>query len=182
MLLSLIRGLLGGQQEHPLATVSQGAQFEPAESSSAVASPPPKVQRVRRSPSLRSAGLGSAAQRRALRSAAILTTEDLLRSNAAELVQRLQWPALAERRVRRWQRAIRMARAIRTMTPRHALMLHAIHRRSVRAVAEEVAPRLHRDLERYALSSRGAKQLGDHPLPSLDEVRRWIEEARRRMS
>lgn len=170
MLLSLIRGLLGAQQES-LATLRQ--PLEPA--------PPPKVNRVRRSPTLRAAGIGSVAQRRALRSVGVLTADDLLRADAAELVQRLHWPAVAERCVRRWQRAIRMARAIRTMTPRDALMLRAVHRRSVRALASEAAPRLYRDLKRYALSSRGAKQLGEHPLPSLDDVRRWIEEAQQRV-
>ena len=188
MLISLIRGLLGGQQEHPLATISPAVDSKPADAPKPAESPsiesasPTPAKPGRRAPTLRAAGVGSVAQRRALRSVGVLTTEDLLRTDAASLVQRLQWPAVAERRVRRWQRAIRMARTIRSMTPRDALMLRGIHRRSVRAVASDSAPRLYRDLKRYALSSRGAKQLADHPLPSLEQVRRWIDEAQQRGS
>lgn len=172
MLLSLIRGLLGGQEVRQCHVVSP----QPAETR-----PRPAADRPRRVPTLRSAGIGSIAQRRALRSVNIRTTDELLEADPDELVARLRWPDVAQLSVRRWQRAIRVARAIPSMTPRDALILQAVHRRTVRAIASEAAPRLHRDLKRYALSSHGTKRLGDRPLPSLDQVRRWIEGARERV-
>lgn len=178
MLLSLIRGLLGGQgttlgDEHQRAAPSQQAA-EPILR--------PSIGRSRRSQTLSAAGIGSARQRRALRSVEIRTTDDLLRADPCELAAQLRWPPVAQRGVRRWQRAIQMARAIPSMTPLDALMLRTVHRRTLRAIASEDAPRLHRDLKRYALSSRGAKCLGDRPLPTLEDVRRWIEAAKERVS
>lgn len=219
MLLSLIRGLLGGGNRSPMPPPSAERQsrtewrcvqgprpLEPAVETKpteplALSSHPvigdqradatalsqnrepirrPSRGRSRRPQSLAAAGIGSAAWRRALRSIGIRTTDDLLHADPCELAERLRWPVTAEQRVRRWQRAIRMARAVPAMTPLDALMLRAVHRRTLRAIASEEAPRLHRDLKRYALSSRGAKHLGDRPLPSLDDVRRWVEGARER--
>lgn len=141
----------------------------------------PSIPRSRRPQTLSAAGIGSSGQRRALRSIHIRTTDDLLEADPAELVQQLQWPPAGERAVRRWQRAIRTAQTISSMTPLDALMLRAIHRRTLRALASEDAPRLYRDLKRYALSSAGARRLGNRPLPSLEQVRKWIEGARARL-
>ncbi|WP_164100962.1 DUF4332 domain-containing protein [Candidatus Laterigemmans baculatus] len=129
---------------------------------------------------LRQAGLGSPAQRRALRSIGIRTTDELLAADSVELAERLGLSPRAAATLRRWQRAIRLARLLPAMMPREALLLRAVHRKTLRSLANESPLRLRRDLQRYALSTAGARLLGDQPLPAVEQIRAWIETARRR--
>lgn len=185
MILSFIRGLLGGR---PTAAASELRPAVPQPTSPQPISPLMGVSRAgkprpkrRRPLSLRDAGLGSAAQRRALRSLEIRTTADLLAADPLEIAQRLGLSAGAAGVMRRWQRAIRLSRLLPAMTPREALLLHAVHRKTLRSIAEESAPRLRRDLGRYALSTAGSRLLADQPLPSPERVKGWVEAARRRV-
>jgi hypothetical protein len=60
------------------------------------------------------------------------------------------------------------------MMPRDALLLISIHRRSARGLACESPASLHRDLERFAESTRGRTQLRGRRIPSMRRLKRWI--------
>ncbi|TWT89372.1 DUF4332 domain-containing protein [Neorhodopirellula pilleata] len=108
----------------------------------------------------------------------VQTAGDLVYSDLPKIASRLSHPERAERALRRYRAAIRMSLAIDTMMPRDALLLVAIHRRSVASLSRESAAQLHRDLERFSLSSRGSKLLGNRGVPSLRRVKAWVSTCR----
>ncbi|MEM9368274.1 MAG: DUF4332 domain-containing protein [Planctomycetota bacterium] len=109
-----------------------------------------------------------------LASAGFITAGDLATCRLEHLAKQHGWKRRTRARVRRLQRAIRMAASIDGMMPRDAMLLIAIHRRDVQALACETAAGLRRDLERFALSSRGERFLGTRHLPSLRRLKEWI--------
>ena len=106
----------------------------------------------------------------------ILTCGDLARANPDRVASHFSAPRKAAGVVRRYRRAIRLASAVPGMMPRDALLLVSIHRRSVRGLAAESPSALHRDLERYAESTKGRQQLRGRRVPSTRRLRRWIAE------
>lgn len=104
----------------------------------------------------------------------VQTAGDLVFGDPAKIAATLPNSPRAERVLRRYRAAIRMAAAIDSMMPRDALLLVSIHRRSVASLSRESAAQLHRDLERFSLSSRGSKLVGRRGVPSLRRVKTWI--------
>ncbi len=80
----------------------------------------------------------------------------------------------AERVIKHYRRAIRFAAAVPGMMPRDAMLLISIHRRSVRGLASESPAALHRDLQRFAASTKGRVQLRGRQVPSTRRLKRWI--------
>jgi len=109
----------------------------------------------------------------------VQTAGDLVYGDSRSIASRLSHPERAERALRRYRAAIRMSLAIDSMMPRDALLLVAIHRRSVASLARESAAQLHRDLERFSLSTRGSKLVGHRGVPSLRRVKAWVSTCRR---
>lgn len=108
----------------------------------------------------------------------IQTAGDLVFADPKKIASTFEHSQRAERAIRRYRNAIRMALAIESMMPRDALMLVAIHRRSVISLARESAAQLHRDLERFSLSTRGSKLVGRRGVPSQRRVKAWIATCR----
>lgn len=104
----------------------------------------------------------------------VVTAGDLLASEPMAVAKQLGVGPRAEPTLRRYRQSIKLAASVRGLMPREAMLLIAIHRRTVGALSLETAAMLHRDLERYALSSRGQKQLRGQRPPSLRRVRRWL--------
>lgn len=75
------------------------------------------------------------------------------------------------------RRCQRFARCLPPMRPWHALLLYAIHRRSPRRLAEESPARLHRDIQRFCLSTSGKRLLKGRPQPTQEQVRVWVQSA-----
>jgi hypothetical protein len=109
-----------------------------------------------------------------LRRLGIVTAGDLSNANPERLAIHFAAPRKALRVIRQYRRAIRFAAAVPGMMPRDALLLISIHRRSVRGLASESAPVLHRDLERFAESTQGRLQLRGRQIPSTRRLKRWI--------
>ncbi len=78
-------------------------------------------------------------------------------------------------------RARRFANRFTDMSSRDARMLFAIHRRSVKAMANESPAVLQRDLQRFALSSRGHRISHGKPVATVAKVRVWVAESRQMM-
>ncbi|MEM9644905.1 MAG: DUF4332 domain-containing protein [Planctomycetota bacterium] len=112
---------------------------------------------------------------RMLSSIGIITVGDLVTAEPLAITKTLHIPAKAEATLRRYQQAIRLAASVPGLMPRDAMLLVAIHRRTVRALAIESPALLQRDLERFAMSSRGQRQLRGRRLPSLRRIRKWID-------
>ncbi len=108
----------------------------------------------------------------------IQTAGDLVFSNPHQIASTFRNTERAERAICRYRAAIKLALTIDSMMPRDALLLVAIHRRSVASVARDSAAQLHRDLERFSLSSRGRKLVGNRSIPSLRRVKTWVAACR----
>lgn len=108
----------------------------------------------------------------------VQTAGDLVFGDPKKIASTFDNSQRAERAIRRYRTAIRMALAIESMMPRDALMLVSIHRRSVSSLARESAAQLHRDLERFSLSTRGSKLVGRRGVPSLRRVKAWVATCR----
>ncbi len=108
----------------------------------------------------------------------IQTAGDLVYGNPSKVAGIFRNQQRAERAIRRYRAAIKLALGIDSMMPRDALLLVAIHRRSVASLARESAAQLHRDLERFSLSSRGSKLIGHRSVPSLRRVKTWVANCR----
>jgi hypothetical protein len=108
----------------------------------------------------------------------IQTAGDLVFSDPKQIAAKFPTPQRAERALQRYRAAIRMALAVESMMPRDALLLVSIHRRSVKSLARESAAQLHRDLERFSLSTRGSKLVGRRGIPSLRRVKIWVATCR----
>ena len=109
-----------------------------------------------------------------LREAGIVTTGDLVRADPQRIAATFGAPAKALRVIKRYRRAIQMAASVPGMMPRDAQLLISIHRRSVRGLARETPAALHRDLQRFAESSPGRRQLRGRRVPSPRRIKRWI--------
>jgi len=106
----------------------------------------------------------------------MVTTGDLARADLTSLAERFGAPSKALPVLKRYHRAIRFAASVPGMMPRDALLLISIHRRSVRGLALESPARLYRDLERFAESTQGRKQLRGRRIPSVRRLKKWITE------
>ncbi|MEM6779662.1 MAG: DUF4332 domain-containing protein [Planctomycetota bacterium] len=106
----------------------------------------------------------------------IRTAGDLLWCQPERIAGSFRAPARACRAIRRFQSAIGLAVAVEGMTPRDAMLLIAIHRRSVDSLAGEHAATLRRDLERFSLSTQGTRLVGNRGIPSLRRIKAWIAE------
>lgn len=115
---------------------------------------------------------------RQLAAIGVQTAGDLIYGDLSKIAKTFSSPERAERAIRRYRAAIKLALGIESMMPRDALLLVAIHRRSVASVARESAAQLHRDLERFSLSSRGSKLVGQRSVPSLRRVKSWVANCR----
>lgn len=120
-------------------------------------------------------GLCSGARCRQLEAIGIVTAEDLVTAELEDLVRRLEAPPAARGVLGSYRRAIRLAMAVPGLTPHEARLLASIHRRTLAALAAESPALLYRDLERFAWSSRGRKQLRGRRLPSPQRVRALVE-------
>lgn len=123
-------------------------------------------------------GLCPATRCRQLAEIGIQTAGDLIYSDPSKIAGAFGNPPRAERAIRRYRAAIKLALGIDSMMPRDALLLVAIHRRSVASLARESAAQLHRDLERFSLSSRGSKLMGRRSVPSQRRVKMWVASCR----
>lgn len=115
---------------------------------------------------------------RQLAAIGVQTAGDLIYGDLRNIAKTFSSPDRVERAIRRYRAAIKLALSIESMMPRDALLLVAIHRRSVASVARESAAQLHRDLERFSLSSRGSKLVGQRSVPSLRRVKSWVASCR----
>ena len=117
-----------------------------------------------------------------LRELGITTAGDLACASPEKLAQHFGAPKKATRILKQYRRAIRFAASVPGMMPRDAMLLISIHRRSVRGLACEKAATLHRDLERFAESSKGMGQLRGRRIPSTRRLKRCIQECESRGS
>ena len=113
-------------------------------------------------------------RRERLEAAGIFTAGDLLMVDLTEIRRRMGTNDRKTRWLARHRRAIRLAAAVPGMMPRDALLLTHVHRRSLNGLAAESPAALHRDLERFALSSDGQRLLRGRPVPNVRRVRGWI--------
>jgi len=109
-----------------------------------------------------------------LRTLGIISAGDLSAADLSQLASHFGAPKKALRMLTQYRRAIRFAAAVPGMMPRDAMLLISIHRRSVRGLACESASSLHRDLERFAESTQGRRQLRGRRIPSTRRLKRWI--------
>lgn len=113
-----------------------------------------------------------------LEKAGVVSAGDLMTADVESLSRRMGAPETAVRTLKRYRRAIRLAASISGMMPNDAMLLFCIHRRSLQALSLESAAALHRDLQRFALSTRGQRQLRGRRVPSVKRLRRWISSSR----
>ncbi len=59
-----------------------------------------------------------------------------------------------------------------------ARLLVAVHRGSLRAMAADNAGQLHRDIQRFLLSTRGQTAFNGKNAPGIEKIRQWVTEAR----
>lgn len=137
---------------------------------------PPRVARLYRVP-LNKLGLFGPTWRQRLTSLGIDTAAQFI-SVTNEQWQQLGMTEAEIRKLRRWEKAVRMASAMPSMKPYEAMMLLAIHRRRRSRLASELPGRLHRDLHRFSLSSPGQRLLRSRPVPDRQRVEAWIQAAR----
>lgn len=104
----------------------------------------------------------------------IITAGDLACADPERLAGHFRASRKAERVVKHYRRAIRFAASVPGMMPRDAMLLISIHRRSVRGLALESPAALHRDLQRFAESTKGRVQLRGRQVPSTRRLKRWI--------
>ncbi len=111
---------------------------------------------------------------RRFRELGIVTAGDLACALPDRLAVHFRATRKAERVIKHYRRAIRFAAAVPGMMPRDAMLLISIHRRSVRGLALESPATLHRDLQRFAESTKGRVQLRGRRVPSMHRLKRWI--------
>ena len=106
----------------------------------------------------------------------IVTAGDLASVDPQRLANHFSARRRAANVFKRYRRAIRLAASVPGMMPRDAMLLISVHRRSVRGLASESPSALHRDLKRYAESTKGRLQLRGRPIPSTRRLKRWINQ------
>lgn len=104
----------------------------------------------------------------------VLTAGDLVTADLAQ-IGRVTGDETLPRLLKRTVRAIQFAAAVPGMMPRDAMLLICVHRRSIRSLATESPAVLHRDLQRFALSTKGQRAMKGRRLPSVKRIRRWVE-------
>ena len=110
----------------------------------------------------------------ALRKAGVLTAGDLATCDPAGLAVRLGGTVKAAAVLKRYRRAVRFAASVPGMMPLDAMLLINIHRRSLRGLAIESPAALYRDLQRFAISTKGQRVLKGRQIPSLRRLKKWI--------
>ncbi len=113
-----------------------------------------------------------------LRKANIFTAGDLASCDPNRIAKQLRISRKALALLKRHRSAIHLAASIPGMMPADATLLIGIHRGDIHSLAMESAGVLHRDLERFALSTAGAKMFGKRRVPSLRKVKRWLSHCR----
>ena len=113
-----------------------------------------------------------------LRQLGIATAGDLAAASPEHLASQFRASRRAQRILKQYRRAIRFAASVPGMMPRDAMLLISIHRRSARGLSQESAGQLHRDLQRFAQSSRGQIQLRGRRIPSPRRLKQWINECK----
>jgi hypothetical protein len=138
--------------------------------------PEPRTQLVRRGDqSLTALRIGSPALRRRLSLAGINTIGELASSEPKQLrsqnlitSRNLHWLTTA-RRVSRLYLQLRLLRIV------DARLLIAVHRGRKSTIGCENAVRLHRDLNRFIVSTAGQQVLGRKKPPTLADVESWVQ-------
>ena len=92
-----------------------------------------------------------------------------------EILSKTGAPTKTVQIIRRYRSAVRIAVCVPGISPRDALLLVSIHRRSIQGLASESATALYRDLELFSLSTKGRRLMRGRRIPSLRRVKRWIE-------
>lgn len=118
--------------------------------------------------------LCSAQRCQRFRDLGVFTAGDLACATPERLAAHFRASRKAERVIKHYRRAIRFAASVPGMMPRDAMLLISIHRRSVRGLAMESPSALHRDLLRFAESTKGRVQLRGRQVPSTRRLKRWI--------
>ncbi len=107
----------------------------------------------------------------------IETIGDLARCDPQQVASAFTATKKAARMIQQYRRAARLSASVPGLLPYDALLLVSIHRRSVRGLSMESPGQLHRDLERFAQSSRGQNQLRGRRLPSIRRIKKWIAQS-----
>jgi hypothetical protein len=123
--------------------------------------------------SLRAAGLGSPWQRRSLVRMGVRTINQLL-EHSGPITSRSGKLVVTRGVFQSWKQAVRVADQLPPMRPLDVLLLKAVQRRSWDSLAASNSRSLHRDIIRFSLTTRGAKLLADHRLPTPGDVERWV--------
>ena len=105
----------------------------------------------------------------------VASAGELAAADPSELAAGFKAPRRATRLIRRFRRAIRFAASVPGMMPQDAHLLISVHRRTIQALALETPAALHRDLQRFAESTPGRRQLRGRRIPSVKRLRRWIK-------
>ena len=169
--------IVTGKQVLLYARVDNRAETGSVSSRSDVATrPPTEASHRERLLSMRLEHTNLCSPRRSarLRDLGVVTAGDLSLADPHWLARQFGAPRKALAVIKQYRRAIRFAAAVPGMMPRDALLLISIHRRSVRGLASESPAALHRDLERFAESTKGRLQLRGRRIPSTRRLKRWI--------
>ncbi|MEM9589271.1 MAG: DUF4332 domain-containing protein, partial [Planctomycetota bacterium] len=122
------------------------------------------------------AGLCGPRRNEQLLRAGLRTCGDLLSANPKQIAADMGLPRRAANTLARYQRSIRLAARVPGLSARDALLLVSVHRKTVKVLSAESPAQLHRDLQRFALSTRGQNVLRGRKLPSLRRVKRWVNQ------
>ena len=109
-----------------------------------------------------------------LASFGLVTAGDLATCDPQEIRKEFKLSGRSAGRIKRYRRIVRLSASVPNMMPRDAQLLVAIHRRSVRAIALEDPAVLHRDIERFLVSSLGRRMLRGRRIPGGRRVREWV--------
>ena len=131
---------------------------------------------------LAQARLGTAAQRRQLAQAGIVSLDDLRRCRPRQLAAAAKLPTAAAKHLQRWKKMLRLCDTLRDMNFVEARLLFSVYRRTVADLSRATPARLTADLERLCWSSQGRRILGHHRCPTQQQVAAWIAEAKQRIN
>ncbi|MEZ6088810.1 MAG: DUF4332 domain-containing protein [Pirellulaceae bacterium] len=120
----------------------------------------------------------SPALKQVLKRCQIETVADLLKLRASHTAAVAHLTSRQWKQLRRIQQALRLSLQIRRMHPRDAIVLLSIHRTSIAIIAADSPKHLYRDIQRFALSSRGERLIARMGMPTREQVAAWIEAAR----
>lgn len=109
-----------------------------------------------------------------LRSIGVVTAGDLACCDPAAISAMIGGSVKTTAVLARNRRAVRLAAAVPGMMPLDGMLLINIHRRSLRGLAIESPAALYRDLQRFAISTKGRRFLKGRQVPSLRRLKKWI--------